>query len=167
MYSTPADLARYLAALLRGGAGEHGPILQPATLASMFQPHFQPDSRLPGMGLAFELGEESGHRTAGKPGIVSGFGSAIVLAPGDGIGVFALSNTGDLSGRCPPAALATALLRRVLGLPDQAIRTGIPRSPRSGAPCAGGTARIPARSPICSSEPSSAPGSRSPFTAAT
>jgi hypothetical protein len=129
MYSTPADLARYLAALLRGGAGEHGPVLQPATLASMFQPHFQPDPRLPGMGLAFELGEESGHRTAGKSGIVSGFGSAIVLAPDDGIGVFALSNTGDLSGRCPPTALATALLRRVLGLPGEAIRTGIPPRP--------------------------------------
>jgi CubicO group peptidase (beta-lactamase class C family) len=129
MYSTPADLARYLVALLHGGAGEHGPVLQPATLASMFLPHFQPDSRLPGMGLAFELGEESGHRTAGKPGIVSGFGSAIVLAPDDGIGVFALSNTGDLSGRCPPAALARALLRRVLGLPGEAIRPGIPPRP--------------------------------------
>jgi CubicO group peptidase (beta-lactamase class C family) len=40
MYSTPADMARYVAALLRGGAGEHGPVLQPATLAAMFQPHF-------------------------------------------------------------------------------------------------------------------------------
>ena len=63
MYSTPADLARYLAALLRGGAGEHGPALRPATVASMFLPHFQPDPRLPGMGLAFELGEETGHET--------------------------------------------------------------------------------------------------------
>ena len=67
--------------------------------------------------------------SAGLAAGVSGFGSAIVLAPDDGIGVFALSNTGDLSGRCPPAALATALLRRVLGLPDQAIRTGIPPRP--------------------------------------
>ena len=131
MYSTAADMARYLAALLRGGTGEHGPLLQPATLASMFQPQFQPDPRVPGMGLAFEPGEESGHKTVGKTGVLSGFLSAIVLAPDDGIGVFALANTGGLSGRGAPAPLAPALLRRVLGLPDQAIRTGIPPRPET------------------------------------
>jgi len=131
MYSTAADLARYLAVLLRGGAGEHGPLLQPATVASMFQPQFQPDLRLPGMGLAFEPGEESGHKTVGKTGVLSGFLSAMVLAPDDGIGVFALSNTGGLSGRGAPAPLAPALLRRVLGLPDQAIRAGIPPRPET------------------------------------
>jgi hypothetical protein len=81
------------------------------------------------MGLAFELGDESGHRTAGKTGIVSGFLSAMTLAPGDGVGVFALSNTGGLSGRGAPAPLAAALLRRVLGVPDEAVRTGIPARP--------------------------------------
>src|SRR6266542_2290645 len=67
MYSTPADLARYVAAVLRGGAGEHGPVLQAATVASMFQPQFQPDPRIPGMGLAFELSRglaEGGPRSA-------------------------------------------------------------------------------------------------------
>jgi CubicO group peptidase (beta-lactamase class C family) len=131
MYSTPADVARYIAALLRMGAGEHGSVLKPATLTSMFQPHFRPDPRVPGMGLAFEPGEESGHRTVGKTGVVSGFLSAMVLAPDDGIGVYALSNTGGLSGRGAPASLATALLRRVLGLPDEAIRTGIPPRPET------------------------------------
>jgi len=129
VYSAPADMARYLAALLRGGAGEHGPVLKPATLASMFQPHFQPDPRLPGMGLGFELGEQGGRQTAGKTGIVPGFLSAMVLAPGDGTGVFALGNTGGLSGRGAPAPLAPALLRLVLGLPGEAIRTGIPPRP--------------------------------------
>jgi CubicO group peptidase (beta-lactamase class C family) len=58
MYSTTADMARYVAALLHGGTGEHGSVLKPDTLASMFQPHFQPDPRVPGMGLGFEPGEE-------------------------------------------------------------------------------------------------------------
>ncbi len=131
MYSTAGDMARYVAALLRMGAGGHGSVLKPATVASMFQPNFQPDPRSPGMGLAFEPGEESGHKTVGKTGVLSGFLSAMVLAPDDGIGVFALSNTGGLSGRGAPAPLATALLRRVLGLPDQAIRTGIPARPET------------------------------------
>jgi hypothetical protein len=95
----------------------------------MFQPHFQPDPRLPGMGLAFELGEESGHRTAGKTGIVPGFLSALVLAPQDGIGVFVLGNTGGFTGRGAPAPLTLALLRRALGLLDEAIRTGITPRP--------------------------------------
>jgi hypothetical protein len=44
-------MARYLAALLGGGSGEHGAILEPEILATMFGPHYQP--RIPGMGLAF------------------------------------------------------------------------------------------------------------------
>src|SRR5215213_1096841 len=81
MYSTTADIARYVAALLRIAAKEHGSVLRPETVATMFRPHFQPDPRVPGMGLAFELGEEGGQRTIGKTGILSGFHSAISLAP--------------------------------------------------------------------------------------
>ena len=129
IYSTPGDMGRYLAALQHMGADEHL-VLKPATLAAMFQPHFQPDPRLSGMGLGFELGEQSGHQTVGKTGIVSGFLSAMVLAQEDGVGVFALSNTGGLPGRGAPAPLVLALVRHVLGLPDEAIRTGIPPQPQ-------------------------------------
>jgi CubicO group peptidase (beta-lactamase class C family) len=69
MYSSTRDIARYIAALL--GAKDCGLVLKPETVATMFQPHFQPDPRLPGMGLGFELGEEGDHRTVGKTGIVS------------------------------------------------------------------------------------------------
>ena len=55
MYSTTADIARYVAALLRIAANEHDSVLRPETVATMFRPHFQPDPRVPGMGLAFEL----------------------------------------------------------------------------------------------------------------
>jgi CubicO group peptidase (beta-lactamase class C family) len=66
MYSTTADMARYLSALLAGGAGEYGSVLDPDTLASMFQPHLQLDPRAAGIGLGFEPNEESGHRTVWK-----------------------------------------------------------------------------------------------------
>jgi hypothetical protein len=39
----PRDMARYLAALLGGGANEHGSVLKPETLAAMFAPQHQPD----------------------------------------------------------------------------------------------------------------------------
>jgi hypothetical protein len=131
LYSSTADVARYIAALQQMYAGQQDQVLKPETLASMFQPRFQLDPRLPGMGLAFELGEESGHKTVGKTGIVSGFHCAIVLAPEDGIGVVVLSNTGGLDGRNATAPLAAALLRRQLGFPDQAIRTDIPAPPET------------------------------------
>jgi CubicO group peptidase (beta-lactamase class C family)/MFS family permease len=129
VYASARDVARYVAALLGGGANNHGTALRPETVASMVAPHFQPDARVPGMGLSFQLDEQGGHRVAAKTGIVSGFLAAIALAPDDGIGVFALTNTGGLNGQGAAEPLATALLRQVLGLPDQAIRTDIlPRS---------------------------------------
>jgi len=61
-------MARYVAALLGGGANEHGSVLKPATLASMFQPHYQPDPRVPGIGLALFPGNAGGHLVVGHQG---------------------------------------------------------------------------------------------------
>jgi len=38
IFSTPRDMARYVAALLGGGTNEHGSVLKPETLATMFEP---------------------------------------------------------------------------------------------------------------------------------
>jgi CubicO group peptidase (beta-lactamase class C family) len=129
MYSSTADIARYVAALLRIAVNEQGSVLRPETVATMFRPHFQPDPRVPGMGLAFELGEEGGHKTVGKTGILSGFHSAMALAPHEGIGVLVFSNTGGLDGRGAPTPLATMLLRLLLGLSVDPIRIDIAPRP--------------------------------------
>jgi CubicO group peptidase (beta-lactamase class C family) len=129
LYSTPADLARYVGALLNGGIGERGAVLKPETVADMFQPHYLPDPRLPGMGLTFMLDDAGGHRTAGHSGVLSGFLSAISLAPDDGFGVVVLSNTGTLMGRGAPEPLAGALLRRLLAVPDDPVRHDVPQHP--------------------------------------
>ncbi len=42
-------MARYVAALLGGGANTHGVVLKPDTLAMMFEPQYQPDPRIPGI----------------------------------------------------------------------------------------------------------------------
>jgi CubicO group peptidase (beta-lactamase class C family) len=135
--STPQDLARYATALLHGGANEHGTVLEPGTLALMFRPHHQPDPRVPGYGLGFELGEEDGHRTISHGGILSGFLTQLTLAPDDGVGVVVLANTGALDGRGAPETLAVTLLRRLLGLPDQPIRTDLPARPEAWAELCG------------------------------
>jgi hypothetical protein len=83
------------------------------------------------MGLGFEPGEAGGHRTVGKGGILSGFLSAILLAPDNGLGVMVFGNIGRLDGRGAPEPLAEALLRRLLSLSDDAIRADIPPRPES------------------------------------
>jgi CubicO group peptidase (beta-lactamase class C family) len=121
--STSADLARFVAALL---CDTGGTVLRPETAALLFRPHFRTDPGEPGMGLSFELDEAGGHRTASKDGTVSGFLSRVALAPDDGLGVVVLTNTGGLDARGSPGALSDALLRLLLGLPDDPIRTDLP-----------------------------------------
>lgn len=129
LYSTATDLARYVACLLDQGSGPEGEILDPSTVAQMFSPQFQPDPRLPGMGLGFNLGAEDGHRTVGKDGTMSGFLSALAMAPSAGTGVVALSNTGGLSGQGAPNEVGTALLRTLLALPEDQLRHDVAPRP--------------------------------------
>ena len=130
-YSTTADMARYVTALLNRGSNGHGSVLAPSTVTTMFEPHFQPDPRVPGMGLGFLLGAEGGHRTVGHDGIVSGFLSQMTIAPDDGIGIVVLGNTGGLDGRGAPDPLGAALLRRLLDLPDDPLRSDLPMHPEN------------------------------------
>lgn len=127
-YSTPADMARYAAALLGGGGNEHGSVLKPATLATMFEPQYQPDPRIPGMGLAFFRGSAGGHPLIEHQGILPGFNSQIFLAPGDGVGVIAFTNGARLAMFWLPAETA-GLLSHLLGVPGESIRTGVPQHP--------------------------------------
>lgn len=92
VYASSRDMARYLTALLGGGANQHGSILRPPTLQMMFEKHFQTDTRLPGVGLAFFRGDAGKHRIVIHDGILPGFNSSLFLAPDDGVGVFGFTN---------------------------------------------------------------------------
>jgi CubicO group peptidase (beta-lactamase class C family) len=127
-YSTPRDIARYLAALLGSGGNEHGSVLEPETLATLFASQFQPDPRIPGLGLAFFRGGAGGHRFVEHQGVVPAFTSQVFLAPDDGLGVLALTN-GTRNGMFWLPVETERLLRRLLGTPDEAIRTDVPQRP--------------------------------------
>jgi CubicO group peptidase (beta-lactamase class C family) len=126
-WSTPRDMARYLAALL-GGGNEHGSVLKPATVASMFEPHYRPDARIPGFGLAFFRANFGGHPAVEHDGILPGFDAQIILAPDDGVGVLAFAN-GARSGMHWLAPELGGLLRGLLDVPDEVIRTDVPHHP--------------------------------------
>lgn len=127
-YSTPEDMARYYAALLDGGGNEQGSILKPASAALLFEPHYRPDPRLSGIGLGFFRAPLGGHMAVEHDGIVPGFDSQVYLAPRDGVGVIAFSNgaAGDFHWLTPEAA---AMLRTLLGMPQEAVRAAVPQRP--------------------------------------
>ncbi|HEX9057704.1 MAG TPA: serine hydrolase domain-containing protein [Ktedonobacterales bacterium] len=128
IYSTPRDMARYLAALLGGGANEHGRVLEPATMAMMFAPHFQTDPRVAGMGLGFFRADVGGHPAVWHEGMLPAFDSQIWLAPDDGVGVMAFTNGARGAPMWMPAEVS-GLLRQTLGVPDEVIRTDVPQRP--------------------------------------
>lgn len=130
IYSTPRDMARYLAALLGGGANQQGRILAPATQALMFEPHYQSHPLIPGIGLAFDRYDVGGHRVVGHGGILPGFNSQIFVAPDDGIGVMAFTNGARGAMLWLPAE-CSRLLRRLLGAPDDVIRADVPQHPEA------------------------------------
>lgn len=135
-YSTTRDMARYVAALLGGGANEHGSILKPTTLATMFEPHYQPDPRVPGIGLAFDRGDAGGHRVMEHGGILPGFDCQLVVAPDDGVGVLAFTNGARRAMFWLPNEVA-GLVNHLLGVSDRTIRTDIPQHPELWAELCG------------------------------
>jgi CubicO group peptidase (beta-lactamase class C family) len=128
IFSTPRDMAGYLAALLGGGSNQHGSVLRPATLATMFAPHYQPDPRLPGLGLAFFRVRVGGHAAVEHQGVAPPYYAQIFVAPDDGVGVMAFTNGATGAATWLPIELGR-LLNAVLGVPDEVVRTDLPQRP--------------------------------------
>ena len=129
-YSTPRDMAGYLAALLGGGANADGRVLDPATVADMFAAQYRPDPRVPGLGLAFFRATAGGHALVEHQGILPGFDSQLVAAPDDGVGVIAFTNGTRLGMLWLPTE-TSRLLNQLLGVPDDVVRTDIPAHPET------------------------------------
>jgi CubicO group peptidase (beta-lactamase class C family) len=128
LFSTPRDMARYVAALLGGGANAYGRVLKPETMASMFAPHFQIDPRVAGFGLGFWRSHVGGHPAVWHEGTLPGFNSQLWLAPDDGVGVMAFTN-GSRGAMSWLLVEASGLLREALGAPDDVVRSDVPQHP--------------------------------------
>jgi hypothetical protein len=96
----------------------------------MFEAHFRPDPRLPGRGLGFVRGDAGGHRIVGHEGVLPGFNSQLLVAPDDGVGVFALTN-GSTGAHEWLAVELDGLLRSVVGVPKDAVRSDLPHHPET------------------------------------
>lgn len=122
--STPRDMGRYLAALLRGGSLDDASILAPETLATMIAPHVQPDPRIPGVGLIFfrtALGR--GVVAAGHQGTLPGFHSQILFLPDAGVAAMVVTTGSREADFWVPGATAR-VLRLAAGLPESGTVAG-------------------------------------------
>ncbi|WES64567.1 serine hydrolase [Microbacter sp. GSS18] len=113
-FSTPRDMARYAAVLLNQGRTANGSVLTPDALAAMFAPQFQPDPRIPGMGLGFFRAEIAGHAAVRHQGTHPGFHSELCVVPDAGLAVIAFTNGAEQADLWLPAEVAV-LAGRVLG----------------------------------------------------
>lgn len=110
IYSTIADQARYVAALLSGVCG----VLTPQTFAETTRVRVSVDPRILGMAIGFMTKRVADIETLRHDGGWPGFTSSMIVAPGEGLGVVALANA---STKVPIEA-ADAVLRAVLGRPS-------------------------------------------------
>jgi len=87
--STVPDMARYAAALLRGGGG----IVRPETFAAMTGPQWAPEPRLVNWGLSFQRFTRFGRPMFGHGGGVSGgWNSMLLVIPGDDLALIVHAN---------------------------------------------------------------------------
>jgi CubicO group peptidase (beta-lactamase class C family) len=124
VFSSVSEMAKYVIAIIGGGANDHGRVLKPETVATMTSPHYQVDPRLPAMGLAFMIGSEDGNKVIGHNGGWPGFLSSMWIAPERGLGVISFINTTRRIAATSP--LGAALMRAVLGLPRKPGTAGVP-----------------------------------------
>lgn len=116
VFSTPHDMALYAAALLGGGANAHGRVLGEQALEEMLTPQAGLGVGGAAMGLAFFLDRIDGHRLAGHDGGWPGFVSSCFVAPDDGVGAMAFTNTSVSLG---PHVIVERVLRRLLGAEEE------------------------------------------------
>jgi CubicO group peptidase (beta-lactamase class C family) len=97
--SDTLDMARYVQALVNGGANEHGRAVRAETLATALTP--QLPLPIPGFssGLGFAVTEIEGRKVAWHNGGWPGFSSTMWFAPDAGWGLTLLTNTSDVTGR--------------------------------------------------------------------
>jgi CubicO group peptidase (beta-lactamase class C family) len=127
VFSSVDQMATYAAALLNGGANEHGRVLKPTSLQTMFTAHWRQHPALPGQGLTFLLDDYDGHPVVWHDGGWPAFVSSMLIAPGADTAVLAFTNSGSRAVH----AVAEQVLRRLLGVPVLSTGEARRRAPSS------------------------------------
>ncbi|MCG8468901.1 MAG: serine hydrolase [Gemmatimonadetes bacterium] len=112
MYAPVTDLGKFMSAVFAGGRGEHGAVVETATLDEMLTPQFGEGSRF---GIGFGLGDLDGHRYAGHGGAIYGFATQLGMLPDEKLGAIAVTTVdvaNDVTRRVTDYALRLMLAVR-------------------------------------------------------
>ncbi len=126
IYSTPRDMARLPCRPPRRRRQRVQLDAQTRHPGHDVRAHYQPDPRVPGIGLGFFRVDLGGHLALEHQGILPGFNSQILFAPDDGVAVMAFTN-----GARQPLMWLTAevgrLLSHLIGVSDEVLRNDVPQ----------------------------------------
>lgn len=112
MYTTVLDLSEFLKMLFNGGKSANGPIVQAATLDSMWTPQFSNQFQDNGFGIGFALHTKNGRSVVGHGGAIYGFATQLTAMPKEKLGVIvtcAKDGANDLVSKIADYALDALL----------------------------------------------------------
>lgn len=110
LYTTAADLARFVRFLLAEGRSGDQQLLRPETLEKMFTVQLTEEKA--GFGLGFHVGEFRGHKMVSHMGAVYGHTTSVAALPQEKIGVVVLTNEDIATG--PVRRLVDAAMELML-----------------------------------------------------
>lgn len=122
--SSAPDMARFMLAMLNGGAIGKARILKPESVQLLMRDSFANTPGLPGMAHGFFVVREAGPRLVGHGGNTRDFHSNMILSPETGIGFF-ISETGGQGSYGGRTELTEALIGRLFPV-DPAPRIAAP-----------------------------------------
>lgn len=130
--STAPDMARFMLAMLGGGALDGKRILKAKSVALLESDLLANVPGLPGMAHGFLVEREAGPRLVGHAGNTADFHSDLVIAPEKGIGFF-VSYTGGPGSYIARTELRDALIGRLFPVPPAPRYTGNSAPPPLGS----------------------------------
>ncbi len=98
LYSTVADLGRFITSLFTDKRGGRTPMLERKFVETMWTPQFAVRGVDTGYGFGFRVTRLDGHRLASRSGSIYGFSTELALLPGQRLGVVVATPVGNANG---------------------------------------------------------------------
>jgi CubicO group peptidase (beta-lactamase class C family) len=120
MYSTVADMAKFISLQFRQGAAGGDQILGSSTLREMHSPVLINDSFTLGYGIGFGMRPVSGYKVIGHSGGLPGYTTNIALVPALKLAVLVFTNTGTA-----PVEISDTMLKTLIPVFEAAQKRAI------------------------------------------
>jgi len=92
LYTTVADLGRFMSALFAVKDGRRTDLVRPETLEEMWTVQFAPPDQQEGYGLGFYVSNFEGHRRVQHSGVMYGYATRVYALPDQQLGVAVVAN---------------------------------------------------------------------------